>query len=60
MAFLEFKNVRIAGIAAGVPRTVASNLHPTADDKFSTEYSPEEYVKTTGVKERRSSEFDDS
>lgn len=57
MAFLEFKNVRIAGISAGVPKNVASNLHPTADDKFSSDYSPEEYVKTTGVKERRSSEL---
>lgn len=53
MAFLEFKDVRIAGIAAGVPKNVASNLHPTEDDNMSTEYSPEEYVKTTGVVERR-------
>lgn len=53
MAFLEFKNVRIAGIAAGVPKTIADNLHPTADDAISTEYSPEDFVKTTGVKERR-------
>ncbi len=53
MAFLEFKNVRIAGISAGVPKNVASNLNPTADDVISTEYTPEEYVKTTGVRERR-------
>lgn len=53
MAFLEFKNVRIAGIAAGVPKNVADNLHPTADDAFSTEYTPEDFVKTTGVRERR-------
>lgn len=53
MAFLEFKNVRIAGIAAGVPENIASNLHPTEDDMVSSEYSPEEYVKTTGVVERR-------
>ena len=53
MAFLEFKNVRIAGIAAGVPKNVASNLHPTADDMVSSEYTPEDYVKTTGVRERR-------
>ena len=52
MAFLEFKNVRIAGIAAGVPKNIADNLHPTADDAVSTEYSPEDFVKTTGVKER--------
>ena len=53
MAFLEFKDVRIAGIAAGVPEKVASNLHPTEDDNISKEYTPEEYVKTTGVEERR-------
>ena len=53
MAFLEFKNVRIAGIAAGVPKNVADNLHPTTDDAISSEYSPEDFVKTTGVKERR-------
>ncbi|MBR0177259.1 MAG: ketoacyl-ACP synthase III [Bacteroidales bacterium] len=53
MAFLEFKNVRIAGIAAGVPRNVANNLHPTPWDIVSKEYTPEEFVKTTGVLERR-------
>lgn len=53
MAFLEFKNVRIAGIAAGVPKNIADNLHPTADDAVSAEYTPEDFVKTTGVKERR-------
>lgn len=53
MAFLEFKNVRIAGISAGVPNTIADNLHPTTDDAISTEYSPEDFVKATGVKERR-------
>ena len=53
MAFLEFKNVRIAGIAAGVPENIASNLHPSDQDNISHEYSPEEYVKTTGVEERR-------
>ena len=53
MAFFEFKNVRIAGIAAGVPRNVASNLHPTEQDVVSSEYSPEDFVKTTGVLERR-------
>ena len=53
MAFLEIKDVRIAGIGAGVPDTIASNLHPSEDDNTSKEYSPEEYVKTTGVIERR-------
>ena len=53
MAFIEFKNVRIAGVAAGVPKNIASNLHPTEDDQFSDAYSPEDFVKTTGVEERR-------
>ena len=55
MAFLELKNVRIAGIAAGVPATISSNLHPTDKDLMSTDYSPEAYVETTGVMERRTS-----
>ena len=49
MAFLEFKNVSIVGMAAGVPETIADNLHPTKDDSISTEYSPEDFVKTTGA-----------
>lgn len=56
MAFLEFKNVRIAGIAAGVPEFIISNLHPSSDDGISSEYSPEAFVETTGVLERRISE----
>lgn len=53
MAFLEFKNVRIAGMAAGVPKNIASNLHPTEEDNISSEYAPEDFVATTGVEERR-------
>jgi|LSQX01.2.fsa_nt_gb 3-oxoacyl-[acyl-carrier-protein] synthase-3 len=56
MAFLEIKNVRIAGIAAGVPKFIASNLHPLADDGVSNDYSPEAFVETTGVLERRISD----
>lgn len=56
MAFLEFKNVRIAGIAAGVPKNVFSNLHPDKSDCVSAEYTPEAFVQTTGVKERRVSD----
>lgn len=52
MAFLEFKNVRIAGIAAGVPKFVASNLHPLENDGISSDYSPEAFVEATGVLER--------
>ena len=53
MAFLEFKNVRIAGVAAGVPKNIADNLHPLPEDDISKDYTPEEFVKATGVKERR-------
>ncbi len=55
MAFLEFKNVRIAGMAAGVPKHIASNLHPDPEDSVSSDYSPEDFIKTTGVRERRTS-----
>lgn len=53
MAFLDIKNVRIAGVCAGVPKNTRSNLHPTSLSGFSADYSPEDYVKTTGVEERR-------
>ena len=53
MAFLEFRNVRIAGISAGVPATTVSNLHPLTNDGMSSDYSPEAFVETTGVLERR-------
>lgn len=53
MAFLDIKNVRIAGIAAGVPKNIASNLHPGLEDNVSADYAPEDFVATTGVEERR-------
>lgn len=53
MAFLEFKNVRIAGMAAGFPKNIASNLHPGPEDNVSADYAPEDFVATTGVEERR-------
>lgn len=53
MAFLEFKNVRIAGLSAGVPRNIASNLHPAETDSISSKFSPEAFVEKTGVRERR-------
>ena len=56
MAFLKFKNVRIAGIAAGVPENIASNLHPSETDGISGDYTPEAFVEATGVKERRLSD----
>lgn len=57
MAFIEFKNVRIAGIAAGVPEHITSNLEPSNEDNFSSEYTPEAFIETTGVKERRTSKY---
>lgn len=57
MAFLSFKNVRIAGIAAGVPKNIISNLDlKSGDGNISSEYTPEDFVKVTGVKERRISD----
>ena len=57
MAFCEFKNVRIAGVAAGVPNTVISNLTLSAEKgEISTEYTPEAFVELTGVKERHVSD----
>lgn len=50
MAFLEIKNVRIAGISAGVPKTVVCNLDM---ENLSGDYDAAAYVETTGVKERR-------
>lgn len=51
MAFLNTQNVRIAGIAAGVPRIVMDNLN--SDYRFSSEYDNATFVEQTGVKERR-------
>ena len=57
MAFLSFNNVRIAGIAAGVPKNVVSNLDlKSGDGSISGSYSPEDFVKLTGVRDRRVSE----
>lgn len=57
MAFLSFKNVRIAGVAAGVPKNIVSNLDlKSGDGSISENYSPEAFVELTGVKERRVSE----
>lgn len=50
MAFLEFKNVRIAGMSAGVPKRKICNL----DLKdISADYDSAAFVETTGVLERR-------
>lgn len=54
MAFIETKDVRIAGIAAGVPKRVVCNLD-IAD--ISADYDAAAFVETTGVKERRIDDF---
>lgn len=51
MAFFHFRNVKVAGIAAGVPSTVVNNL--TLDRRISLDYDNAEFVATTGVIERR-------
>ena len=56
MAFLEFRNVRIAGISAGVPENVVSNYTLKQGEDISVDYTPEAFVEATGVKERRCSE----
>lgn len=54
MAFLEIKNVRMVGIAAGVPKTVVSNYALSAEKgEISPDYAPEAFVKQTGIEERR-------
>lgn len=50
MAFLEFKNVRIAGISAGVPKKKICNLDLR---DLSDDYDAAAFVETTGVLERR-------
>ena len=47
MAFLEFKNVRIAGIFAGVPKKVINNINAVFSSK---DYDSAVFVETTGVK----------
>ncbi len=50
MAFLEIKNVRIAGIASGVPK----NVEYTRDNpSISGDYNYEDFIKSTGVEQRR-------
>ena len=50
MAFITLYNVRIAGIAAGVPRTVVRNDKSTV---HSADYDADAFVELTGVRERR-------
>ena len=50
MAFLELKNVRIAGIATGVPKTIE---YTKDNPGIYSEYNYEDFVKSTGVEQRR-------
>lgn len=50
MAFLSIPNVKVAGIAAGVPKRVISNLN--VPYRISKDYDNTDFVATTGVIER--------
>lgn len=52
MAFLDFKNIRIAGFSAGVPKCIVKN-----DKVSSKDYDAVDFVATTGVQERRLGDF---
>lgn len=55
MSFFEFKNVRIAGFAAGVPKNVVENDNKAVGSK---NYEASAFVETTGVRHRHvSNEF---
>lgn len=50
MAFFKFENVRIVGMAGGVPSSIVSN---TAGITSSGEYDAQAFIEATGVAERR-------
>ena len=54
MAYCAIENVRIAGIAAGVPKSIVDN-HQLSVEKgeISNDYSAEMFVKQTGIEQRR-------
>lgn len=52
MAFLKLKNVRITGLAAGVPKNIISNLESSGQN-ISDMYDAAAFVEATGVRERR-------
>lgn len=55
MAFFRFKNVRVAGICAGVPKKKIDNLN--FERRISADYDNAQFVEVTGVRERR---YDDN
>lgn len=54
MAFLSVKNVRIAGISAGVPLRKINNLDI---QDLSADYEAKDFVEVTGVLERRVDDY---
>lgn len=53
MAFIDFRNVRIAGISACVPKSIEF----TKDNPFiSADYDYEDFIKQTGIQSRRKDE----
>jgi 3-oxoacyl-[acyl-carrier-protein] synthase-3 len=50
MAFLEIKNVRIAGLAAGVPKEIEENRTLPV---FESESEAEKFIASTGIERRR-------
>lgn len=52
MSFLRLKNVRITGLAAGVPKNAISNLESSGEN-ISDMYDAAAFVEATGVRERR-------
>lgn len=54
MAFLEFKNIRIAGISSAVPRHVINNLECKSVSK---DYDSAAFVESTGVHNRHVDEI---
>ena len=54
MAFLEVRNIRVAGMSAGVPQKVVSNLDI---EHVSKDYDTASFVEVTGVRERHLDEL---
>ena len=50
MAFFHFRNVKVAGMAAGVPKKIVNNL--TYEHQISKDYDNAAFVKVTGVEKR--------
>jgi len=50
VAFLQFKNVQIVGVSAGVPKNVVDN---EKGEGLSSQYDAADFIETTGVRRRR-------